>query len=143
MSGVFHLTHLKNDDMKNGPVATSVEAYLQQFPRETQLLLDTLRKTIRKAAPKAEESIAYGMPAYKLYGPLVYFGGYAKHIGFYPTPSGIVNFKKELEGYITSKGAIQFPIDKKLPIGLITQIVKFRVAENTEKGLVKQSKKKK
>ena len=121
-------------------IATNVDEYMLQFQTEIQLLLHTMRSTIQKAAPKAEESISYGMPAYKLGGPLVYFAGYAKHIGFYPTPSGIANFKKELAPYPTSKGAIQFPIDKKLPVGLITKIVKFRVIENLEKQSLKRKK---
>lgn len=141
MSGVFHFN--RKNMMKNKPLAANVDAYIQQYPREVQLLLHTLRKSIQSAAPKAEESISYGMPAYKLFGPLVYFGGYEKHIGFYPTPSGIINFKKELEGYITSKGAIQFPIDKKLPVALIKNIVKFRVLENLEKEEMKKLKSKK
>lgn len=126
--------------MRNMKIATNVDEYMLQFPTEIQLLLHTMRSTIQKAAPKAEESISYGMPAYKLGGPLVYFAGYAKHIGFYPTPSGIANFKKELAPYPTSKGAIQFPIDKKLPVGLITKIVKFRVIENLEKQSLKRKK---
>ncbi len=92
-----------------------------------------MRATIKKAAPKAEEKISYGMPGYDLNGMLVWFGGYGKHIGFYPKPSGIKNFQKELSVYKQSKGAVQFPLDKPLPTGLITKIVKFRMKENSQK----------
>jgi uncharacterized protein YdhG (YjbR/CyaY superfamily) len=95
--------------------------------------LETLRQTIRKAAPKAEEVISYQMPAFKFYGMLVYFAAYKTHIGFYPTGSGIASFKKELDKYETSKGTVRFPIDKPLPLGLIGKMVKFRVKENFEK----------
>ncbi len=121
--------------MKTGsPVARNVQEYIEGFPKEMQLLLSQVRAIILKAAPKAEEMISYNMPAYKLNGPLVYFAGYKKHIGFYPTPSGIYNFEKELAAYVTSKGAIQFPTEKPLPTNLIKQIVQFRVMENLEKS---------
>ncbi|MCW3088068.1 MAG: hypothetical protein JWQ78_1454 [Sediminibacterium sp.] len=118
-----------------------VASYCAGFPKETQKLLTQMRATIRKAAPGAEELISYQMPGYKLNGPLVYFAGYQHHIGFYPTPSGILNFKKELGGYKTSKGAVQFPLDEPLPIALITRIVNFRVKENLEKAERKAKKK--
>ncbi len=121
--------------------AADVEQYIAGFPEATQKLLHKLRETILKAAPKAEEGISYMMPAYKLHGVLVYFGGYKNHIGFYPTASGIENFKDELAGFATSKGAIQFPLGKPLPVKLITQIVKFRALENAEKEKSKQKKK--
>lgn len=92
-----------------------------------------MRATITKAAPKAEEVISYNMPAYKLNGMLVYFAGYDKHIGFYPMPSCIEAFKKELSVYKTAKGSIQFPLNEPLPLKLITQMVKFSALENKEK----------
>jgi uncharacterized protein YdhG (YjbR/CyaY superfamily) len=110
-----------------------VDSYISSFPEETQLLLKTLRATILKVAPKAEEGIGYQMPSYKLGGVLLYFAGYKNHIGFYPSGSAILFFNKELTTYNYSKGAIQFPLTKKLPIGLISKIVKFRVKENIEK----------
>lgn len=119
-----------------------VDDYIQSFPKETQVLLETIRATIQKAAPKAEEYIGYAMPAYKINGPLVYFGGYKTHIGFYPAGSGIAAFEKEFGAYKFSKGAVQFPLDKKLPLALITKIVKFRLKENIEKEKVKAAKKK-
>lgn len=110
-----------------------IDMYISGFPRKVQRLLQQLRATINKAAPKAEEVISYGMPAYRLNGILVYFAAYENHIGFYPTSSGIEAFKHELGDFKWSKGAIQFPLDKPLPSKLVTRIVKFRVKEDLEK----------
>lgn len=118
----------------------TVEEYIASFSKEIQKFLKEMRATIRKAAPAAEESISYGMPAYKLEGPLVYFGGYEKHIGFYPTASGIAHFKEEIASYKSSKGAVQLPLDKPLPLQLITRIVQFRMKENMEKAQLKKKK---
>lgn len=120
---------------------TTVDSYIAAFPKEVQLLLQQMRATIKKAAPKAVESISYMMPAYKLNGPLVYFGGYKGHIGFYPTSSGIEAFKKELAVYKGSKGTVQFPLDKPLPLKLIAQMVKYRIAQNELKAKEKAKKK--
>lgn len=119
----------------------NVESYIAQFPEHTRDLLTQMRVLIKKAAPKSEEVISYKMPAYKLDGMLVYFAGYAKHIGFYPTGSGIANFKKELSAYKGAKGSVQFPLDKPLPMTLISKIVKFRVQENKNKAKLKLAKK--
>lgn len=109
----------------------NVGAYIATFPKKTAIKLTTLRALVQKSAPKAEEKIAYGMPAYKLAGrPLLYFAAFKKHIGFFPTPSAVEYFKNELVGYKTSKGTIQFPLDKPLPLPLIKKIVAFRVKEN-------------
>ena len=121
-------------------VATSVDEYIRGYPKSTQLLLQELRKIITAAAPDAGESISYMMPAYKLHGPLVYFGGYDGHIGFYPGASGVLGFQKELTAYKCSKGTIQFPLDKPLPKALITKIVKYRLRENLEKQAMKKKK---
>jgi len=122
----------------------NIDAYIAGFPRGTQKLLEQLRATIKKAAPLAEEVISYGMPAFKLNGMLVWFAAHTKHIGFYPRISGIAAFKKELSIYKVAKGSVQFPLDKPLPLGLITKIVKFRVKENLERALLKkQSQRKK
>jgi len=118
----------------------SVDDYILSFPKEIQLRLEEIRTIIRKAAPKSEEIISYGMPAYKQEGVLVYFGGYKTHIGFYPTGSGIEAFKQELDDYKWSKGTIRFPLDEKLPLSLITRIVKFRLKENLEKKKTKAAK---
>lgn len=113
---------------------TTVEAYIGTFPSDVQSKLQRVRETILKNAPNAAESIAYGMPAYKLNKkPLVYFGGFAKHIGFYATPTGHQKFAKELSKYKQGKGSVQFPLNEELPIELIADIVKFGVGENTIK----------
>lgn len=117
----------------------NVEEYISAFPEKVQDSLQRLRAIIKKAAPKAEEGISYGMPGYKLNGVLVYFAAFKNHIGFYATPTGHKAFKKELSVYKQGKGSVQFPIDKPIPLGLITKIVKFRVKENSEK--VKSKKK--
>lgn len=89
-----------------------VDAYISGFSKGTQKLLKQVRATIKKAAPQVEEMISYGMPAYKLNGPLIYFAGYKNHIGLYPTPSAIVAFKKQISDYKWAKGSVQFPFDK-------------------------------
>jgi uncharacterized protein YdhG (YjbR/CyaY superfamily) len=109
---------------------SSIDEYIAAFPEEIQKILEELRATIKSAAPGAEEKISYQMPTFTLKGNLVHFAAHKKHIGFYPTPSGIQAFKKELSIYETSKGSIKFPIDKPLPLDLISKIVKFRVNEN-------------
>lgn len=113
---------------------TSVDQYVQEFEKETQERLIALRKIILETAPEAVESISYGMPAYKVNGkPLVYFGGYKSHIGFYATPTGHQAFEKELSKYKQGKGSVQFPLNEPLPMKLIKEIVLFRLAENQEK----------
>ncbi|MCP9753346.1 iron chaperone [Ferruginibacter sp. HRS2-29] len=128
--------------MISRPDIKDVESYITGFPAATQKLLKQLRTTIRKAAPGAEEYIGYQMPAYKFHGPLVYFAGYERHIGFYPGASGIENFKKEIAGYKHAKGSVQFPLDKPLPLDLVKQIVAFRIQENLGKTEAKRLKKK-
>jgi uncharacterized protein YdhG (YjbR/CyaY superfamily) len=115
-------------------IVLSVDEYIAKQPLEIQEKLKGLRQAIKKAAPKAEEVISYGMPAYKFHGVLVYFGAYQNHIGFYPTGSGISAFHKELLIYECSKGTVRFPIGKFLPLSLVSKIVKFRVKENLEKS---------
>ncbi|MBE0653033.1 MAG: DUF1801 domain-containing protein [Bacteroidales bacterium] len=109
---------------------TSIDEYIRSFPPEIHRLLEQIRDTIKQAAPEAEEVINYAMPTFKLNGNLVHFAAYKNHIGFYPTPSGIEAFKEKLSVYKSSKGAVQFPLDKPLPLDLIKEIVKFRVKEN-------------
>lgn len=111
----------------------NIDEYIAVFPKETQELLEQVRATIKAAAPEAEEKISYAMPTFFLKGNLVHFAAYQNHIGFYPAASGIAAFQKEISGYKNSKGAVQFPIDKPLPLELITQIVKFRVDENLQR----------
>ena len=114
-------------------IAKSIDEYIERFPEETQQLLRKMRLTIRKAAPKAEESISYGMPTFRLGRNRVYFAGFRNHIGFYPIPSGIEAFKKELSKYKQGKGSVQFPIDEPLPLALVSQIVKFRMKQDASK----------
>ena len=112
----------------------TVEHYMATFDAETQLILRTIQQKIKETESSAVESISYGMPAFKLYGkPLVYFGGFKNHIGFYALPSGNEAFQKELASYKQGKGSIQFPLDRDIPYALIEKIVKFRVAEINSK----------
>lgn len=127
---------------KTAPAKT-IDEYIAGCPSTIQVRLEQLRSIIRKAAPGAIEKISYGMPAFVLEGNLVYFGGWKNHIGFYPMPSAINAFKKELSVYEGAKGSIKFPVDKPLPVGLITKMVKFRVKENLENKKQKQLKLKK
>jgi uncharacterized protein YdhG (YjbR/CyaY superfamily) len=120
--------------------ANSIDEYIAAFPKETQKLLEQLRATIRKAAPEAQETISYAMPTFTLNGNLVHFAAFKNHIGFYPVPSGIEAFRKELSVYKGAKGSVQFPLDKPLPLELIGRIVKFRVKQNMEKPKVKTKK---
>lgn len=108
------------------------DAYIAAQPEDQRGLLEQMRQTIRKAAPRAEEVISYQMPAFRYYGMLVYFAAWKNHIGFYPA-GAIKAFDKELSVYRVAKGTIRFPIDKPLPLGLISKIVKFRVKENEAK----------
>jgi uncharacterized protein YdhG (YjbR/CyaY superfamily) len=111
----------------------SIDAYIATFPPETQKRLDEVRATIKAAAPEAQEKISYQMPTFYLHGNLVHFAAHKNHIGFYPTPSGVQAFEHELSQYETSKGSVQFPFDKPIPLDLITKIVLFRVSENLNK----------
>lgn len=120
------------------PKPENIDQYIANFPAATQKLLLQVRETIQLAVPKAKEVISYGMPAFKQKGILVYFAGYAKHIGFYPTGSGIEAFKNEFGNYKWSKGAVQFPLDKPLPLDLITRITKFKAERDLERTVKKK-----
>ena len=123
---------------KNG--FNSIDEYIATFPAEIQKILEELRATIKSAAPDAEEKISYQMPTFALKGNLVHFAAYKNHIGFYPAPRGIEEFKQELSIYEGAKGTVRFPIDKPLPLELISRIVKFRVAENLKNAVIKSNK---
>ncbi len=110
----------------------SVDEYIASFPPEIQSVMKSMRNAIREAAPGAEEAISYGMPAFKQEGVLVYFAAFKEHISFFPTSSGVSKFKKELSGYLTSKGTVRFPMGEPIPLELIRKIVAFRVKENLE-----------
>ena len=112
---------------------TTVEEYISGFGPEIRKRLKQLRALVKKRAPGSEEYIGYGMPAYRLEGPLVYFAGFGGHIGFYALPSGHSRFAKELARYKQGKGSVQFPHDEPLPLDLIGRMVEFRVAENLKK----------
>ena len=118
----------------------NIDEYIASFSKDTQEIMERLRVTIKSAAPDAVEKISYSMPTFYQNGNLVHFAAYKNHIGLYPTPSGIEAFKSDLLTYQFSKGAVQFPIDKPLPFGLITKIVKFRVIENMQKVKPKEKK---
>ena len=112
---------------------TDIPSYIVTYPKDVQKVLRKLRAAIRKAAPKAKEGIKYGIPTFMQKGNLVHFGAFKNHIGFYPAPSGIRAFKNALAPYFSAKGSLRFPIDKPLPLALVTKVVKFRVKENTSK----------
>jgi uncharacterized protein YdhG (YjbR/CyaY superfamily) len=111
----------------------AIDKYISSFPKEIQVMLQQIRETIRQAAPEAEEAIRYAMPTFVLNGNLVHCAAFKNHIGFYPVPSGIEAFKEELSVYKGGKGSVQFPLDKPMPLSLITKIVQFRVQENLNK----------
>jgi uncharacterized protein YdhG (YjbR/CyaY superfamily) len=118
-----------------------IDDYIASFPLATQKLLKQIRQVIAKAAPMASESIKYAMPTFEYLGNLVHFAAYKNHIGFYPAPSGLRAFQQEIDAYTNSKGAVQFPLNKPLPLDLITKIVKFRVLENENNAQLKRVKK--
>jgi uncharacterized protein YdhG (YjbR/CyaY superfamily) len=119
----------------------SIDEYIGLYPSEIQDILTTLRKVIKESAPEATEKISYQMPTFAMHGNLVHFAAYKNHIGFYPAASGVAAFTDKLVEYKTSKGAIQFPIDKPLPYELIREIVQFRVDENRKRAEDKKKKK--
>ena len=119
----------------------TVDEYVSTYSKEVQDKLATIRKIIIDNAPDAIESISYGMPAYKVNKkPLVYFGGFANHIGFYAVPNTHVHFKKELSVYKQGKGSVQFPLDQPLPKSLIANMVKFRLKAIKEVQAIKKVK---
>ena len=122
----------------NKPAPKTIDEYIADYPKDIQKLLEQVRNTIKKAAPKAEEKINYGIPTFTLNGNLVHFGAFKNHIGFFATPTGHKAFEKELSVYKTGKGSVQFPIDQPLHLALISQIVKFRIRENSEKKKAKK-----
>jgi uncharacterized protein YdhG (YjbR/CyaY superfamily) len=127
--------------MKSGSKGfASIDEYIATFPEDIQKVLQEIRSTIKAAAPDAVEKISYQMPTFYQKGNVVHFAAFKNHIGFYPAPSGIETFADELASYQSGKGTLQFPIDKPLPLELITRIVQFRVAENLNKAELKKHK---
>lgn len=122
--------------------AKNIDDYIARFPKDTQKFMQKIRATIKKAVPAAEEAISYGIPTFNMNSRyLIYFAGYKNHISIYPAPRENAAFKKELSGYKGGKGTVQFPLDKPIPLELVTRIVKFRVKENSEKANKKKIKK--
>jgi uncharacterized protein YdhG (YjbR/CyaY superfamily) len=119
----------------------NIDEYIAGFPQDVQEILEEIRLTIRKAAPNAEEAISYQIPTFTLRGNLVHFAAFKKHIGFYPTSSGIEKFKDELSAYAGSKGTVRFPFGEPIPFDLIGRMVEFRVRENLDRAEAKQKKK--
>jgi uncharacterized protein YdhG (YjbR/CyaY superfamily) len=117
-----------------------IDEYISGFPEDVQKILEEIRTTIRKAAPDAEETIKYQMPTFTLNGNLVHFAAYKKHIGFYPVPRAVEEFKKALSAYEGAKSTVRFPLDKPIPFGVISKIVKFRVEKNLKMAKEKRQK---
>ena len=121
--------------------AKTIDEFISQYPPDIQTILQKIRTTIQKSAPGAEEAMAYGIPTFKLNGKnLVHFSAFKEHIGFYPTPSGIEKFKKELSAYEWAKGSVKFPLDRSIPYALIGKITQFRVKEVTGQSNEKRKK---
>ena len=123
------------------PKPNSIQEYFSWFPPEIQAKLQQMREILQQALPEAEEVISYHMPAFKTTEMLVYFAAAKSHLGFYPTSSGVINFKEELASYVTSKGAIQFPYGDDLPEQLIVAIAQFRALEAVARAAAKKKKK--
>jgi uncharacterized protein YdhG (YjbR/CyaY superfamily) len=137
----FDTPTMKSDMNTDQTTPATIDEYIARFPPDAQEILQQIRKTIRQAAPDAQEKIAYQMPTFYLDGNLVHFAAFKHHIGFYPTPSGTEKFQNEIARYKHAKGSIQFPLDQPIPYALITQIVKFRVKENLAKAEANKKKK--
>ena len=125
----------------NKATFTSIDEYIATFPADIQQILQEIRATIHAAAPNATEKISYQMPTFYLKGNLVHFAVHKNHIGFYPTPTGIEEFKDDLAVYGSGKGSARFPLDQPMPFALITRIVQFRAQENLAKATAKTKKK--
>ncbi len=119
-------------------IPRTIDEYIAAFPENVQEILKKVRATIRQAAPDAEEAIKYRIPAFVLKGDLVYFAAFKKHIGFYPIPTGIEAFKKELSPYKQGRGSVQFPLDQPIPYDLIDKITRFRMKQNLERTEAKR-----
>lgn len=123
------------------PKPNSIQEYFSWFPPEIQAKLQQMREILLQAVPEAEEVISYHMPAFKTSEVLVYYAAAKSHLGYYPTSSGVINFKEELAGYVTSKGAIQLPYNQELPAQIIRDIAQFRAQEAVERAAAKKKKK--
>jgi uncharacterized protein YdhG (YjbR/CyaY superfamily) len=121
--------------MSARPAVTNIDDYISGFQPATRAVLEEVRALVRKTAPDAVETMSYGIPTFDLKKKhLVHFAGFERHVGFYPTPSGIEAFKDEIQGYTWAKGSVQFPLDAPMPLDLIRRMVEFRVEEVTKKA---------
>jgi len=133
-AGIKYLyTHTIQVDMQT-PKPNNIDEYIGAFPKQVQEVLEQVRATIKRAAPTAGEAISYAIPTFKLNGNLVHFAAFKNHIGFYPTPMGVEEFREELSAYKEGKGSVQFPLNKPMPLDLITRMVQFRVEKNLAKN---------
>jgi uncharacterized protein YdhG (YjbR/CyaY superfamily) len=123
------------------PKPDSIQEYFSRFSPEIQAKLQQMRDILSQALPEAEEVVSYHMPAFKTTEVLVYYAAAKNHLGYYPTSSGVINFKEELSGYATSKGAIQFSYDRELPVPLIAEIAQFRAQEAVERAAARKKRK--
>ena len=119
---------------------TTIDEYIATCPPHVQEILQNVRETVTTAVPQATEAISYGMPTFKLQRNLVHFGAFKNHLGFYPIPSGLEQFKEELAPYKSGKGSVQFTFEQPIPYELIGKIAQFRAAENLEKAAAKKKK---
>lgn len=129
--------------MKAAVTPKDIDSYIAAQPAEVRPLLQQMRAAIHKAAPDAAEVISYGMPAFRQNSVLVYFAAHTNHIGYYPTASGMREFATEMAMYKSSKGAVQFPLDQPLPLGLVTKVAKYRQKEDAAKAKLKEAQKQK
>jgi len=121
-------------------IATTIDEYIAAYPPDIQEILQTIRETIREAAPGATEAVKYGLATFVLEGNLVHFGAFQHHVGFYPAPSGLDAFEDALAPYARSKGAVRFPLGRPIPYDLIRAITEFRVRENLAKAKTSRKK---
>lgn len=124
----------------NATTPKDIDEYIARFPRDVQEKLEQIRKTVREAAPDAEEAISYQIPTFTLHGNLVHFAAFKEHIGFYPAPRGNEQFRQELSAYEGGKGTVRFPLDKPIPFDLVSKMVKFRVEEDVKRAEAKRKK---
>ncbi len=141
LDGIMHFVTWGEPKMARENTANTIDEYIAGFPEDVQDILRKIRDTIKEAAPDSLESIKYQIPTFVLHGNLVHFAAFKKHIGFYPAPSGIETFKKELSSYKSAKGSVQFPLDVPIPFDLIRKIVTFRAQETREKAAATSRKK--
>lgn len=126
--------------MKSRATPKTIDEYIAGFPDNVQKLLEKVRQTIRKAAPDATETISYSIPAFTLHGQLIFFAAFRRHIGLYPAPRGVAEFKQELVAYKGGKGTVQFPFNEPIPLRLVSRIVKYRVKANLARAAAKRKK---